>query len=348
LQAPSDGHNAKKKKVHRKKWVEEVKNEMLLSRLDCNDKDGAYESELQKDGDFLRLKLYKMFTKSWMVIDPDSALYWRWNCLIIFLVLFSSVSFPISLSFGLVTDGGITYLIELVFLLDVLINFHMVSWKEILISSKRIHPHSCPFLVKGYFDAKKNEVEMEIARVRHNYLHGWFFIELIGSVPVEMIIAVADGSCSKQALEVFRQLHLLKMCRICRLRHLKLVKDVEFRAGLPPSMVSVHHTLSVHARLTRHLSTQVRLTKLLFAFLVILHWVACSYWAIVRSEGFRDSNDHDENFWIPVRLSLICRVFSRAYCKILYTSPRSTNMHPSTHSTALLFTGQPLHLLATI
>ena len=64
LQAPSDGHNAKKKKVHRKKWVEEVKNEMLLSRLDCNDKDGAYESELQKDGDFLRLKLYKMFTKS--------------------------------------------------------------------------------------------------------------------------------------------------------------------------------------------------------------------------------------------------------------------------------------------
>jgi hypothetical protein len=92
--------------------------------------------------------------------------------------------------------------------------------------------------------------------------------------------ATIFSSCSKHTLRILHALHLLKICRLMRVLHLKSVKDFEYKSNLGPSTV--------------------RLCKLVFAFLLVIHWVACAYWAIVLTEGFRMGNDHDENFWLPV------------------------------------------------
>jgi hypothetical protein len=43
-----------------------------------------------------------------------------------------------------------TYVVEMVFLVDIVVNFHT-----------------------GYVDMKKCEVETDLARIRHYYLHRW-------------------------------------------------------------------------------------------------------------------------------------------------------------------------------
>jgi hypothetical protein len=104
-------------------------------------------------------------------LDPNYK-YSKWSYLILLGVLYSSVTFPgthcrlpllltlqashthslvlISFGFEAKTHDAVAYVLEVIFLLDLPINFHT-----------------------GFFDAKKCEVETNLARIRYNYLSKW-------------------------------------------------------------------------------------------------------------------------------------------------------------------------------
>jgi voltage-gated potassium channel len=257
-----------KKHSRRALQMQAEMNERTLAKADGGSKAvvakkaiGTQENRFVSHVREFRSRIHKFCTRTWMVVDGGSAFYWRWCLLVLGCVMFSSVVFPVLLGFGYETTGAGTFVVEFVFMVDLLISFHA-----------------------SYFDPKKCQQETDLVRIRHHYLHGWFAYDLLGSFPVQFIASAATASggscCSEHTLSTLKMLHLLKVLRVLSAVNGSLIQAV-LRGNLAPSMV--------------------RLFKLLCIFFVILHWVACAYWAIVMTEGFRQTNGHDSNFWIPVR-----------------------------------------------
>jgi potassium voltage-gated channel Eag-related subfamily H protein 7 len=177
--------------------------------------------------------------------------------MILTLVLYSSVSVPVRLAFGIEDDSGFmlgfAFFLEIIFLVDIGVNFR-----------------TC------YFDTSKCELESNIHRIREHYFYGWFGMDLLSSVPIEMISAISHSN--NKNLAIIKTLRLLKLFRLVRLMHLNAIKDLEYKGYLPPSLV--------------------RLFKLVFVFLLITHLVACAYWAQARTAD-RWSTDHTS--WLPLQ-----------------------------------------------
>jgi hypothetical protein len=193
------------------------------------------------------------------VINPDSRVYWFWNALILLLVFWSSISVPVRLAFEVEGGGfvvGFSYFMELCFILDIVVNFFT-----------------------GYWDVSQGEVIVDVAAIRKHYLHGWFIVDVLSSIPVEMITS-GHTSQATNDVALLKILRLLKMFRLVRLLHLKALKDLEYQGYLPPSMI--------------------RLFKLVFAFLLATHLVACGYWAVaLEQESFWDGSGDAEDMWVP-------------------------------------------------
>jgi CRP-like cAMP-binding protein len=191
--------------------------------------------------------------------------------MILLLVLYSSVSVPVRIAFAVDSDSGfmlgLAFFFEIIFLFDIAVNFR-----------------TC------YFDTSKCELESNIRMIRQHYLRGWFTMDLLSSIPIEILTAMtsSDKNGSK-SLGILKILRLLKLFRLVRLMHLNAIKDLEYRGYLPPSLV--------------------RLFKLIFVFLLITHLVACAYWAQARVE-ISKWND-DTSGWLPLEKYAQASLFSQ-------------------------------------
>jgi hypothetical protein len=187
-------------------------------KMDDGGKAAVAEKAIVTQENRFRSRIHKFCTRTWMVVDGVSAFYWRWCLLVLVCVMFSSVVFPVLLGFGYETTGAGTFVVEFVFMVDLLISFHA-----------------------SYFDPKKCEQETDLVRIRHHYLHGWFAYDLLGSFPVQFVASAATSSggscCSEHTLSTLKMLHLLK---VFRLMH---AKDLQLRGNLTPSMVRLFKLL---------------------------------------------------------------------------------------------------------
>jgi hypothetical protein len=164
--------------------------------------------------------------RDWLAIDPNSPRYWGWNFLILVLVLYSAVSVPVGLAFDVRLTGlglGFAYFLELVFLCDLIINFHT-----------------------GYFEENKRELEMRCALIRRHYLRGWFGVDLLSSVPTEAISSVVDTG----NLSIMKILRLLKLFRLVRLLRLNSFTDSKIQGYVPPSLVRLGKLIFVFLLIT--------------------------------------------------------------------------------------------------
>eukprot|EP00937_MAST-01D_sp_MAST-1D-sp2_P000608 g608.t1 len=176
------------------------------------------------------------------VIHPDTKQLRSWNGLMFACVCYSAIAVPLVMGFQInrsVFQQWIDGLIELWFLADIGLNFHT-----------------------GYVDPHTTDIVLDLHKIRRHYLTGWFLIDTAGSVPVEIITAVAGSVDDLMFLKVLR---LTKVFRLVRLMRLRLLDDMENQGWVNPSLM--------------------RLVKLVGSFLLIIHFITCAYWGVVVLEG---------------------------------------------------------------
>lgn len=111
----------------------------------------------------------------------------------------------------------------------------------------------------GFMDSH-HDVVAEPHAIAQRYLRSWLLVDALASVPVELL-RVCFGVAPGSFMQFFR---LCKTCRLFRLQS-KGLSSIEQRLRLNPRMT--------------------RLWKIVGMFLLIIHFIACSYWAVARAEG---------------------------------------------------------------
>jgi len=143
------------------------------------------------------------FARAWAwaseVIDPDNMWKFRWDLVMVVCTLYSLFMTPFQLSFGEVGPlGGVDIAMDVAFVIDLVLQ-------------------SRTSFVKGM-----HEIEMDGWVVFKRYLMGWFFVDAVAAVPVELIIAItnvldAGDSVPSRGLQLMRLLRFTRLLRVSRL-----------------------------------------------------------------------------------------------------------------------------------
>jgi CRP-like cAMP-binding protein len=174
-----------------------------------------------------------------LAFKPESRYAFWWNVGTMFWVMQAAFIVPTRLGFDSVPNGftlSLDYISELWFLTDIFISCHM-----------------------GYLDPDSGETVLSAPLIKRRYLHGWFSLDCISSVPVTFLILVYKGFETYNFLKVLR---LAKIFRLIKLLKLPTLQDLEESGRINPSML--------------------RFAKLLFIFLFLVHFISCGFWAVVR------------------------------------------------------------------
>eukprot|EP00325_Prymnesiales_sp_UTEX-LB-985_P002743 CAMPEP_0174702914 /NCGR_PEP_ID=MMETSP1094-20130205/7044_1 /TAXON_ID=156173 /ORGANISM="Chrysochromulina brevifilum, Strain UTEX LB 985" /LENGTH=637 /DNA_ID=CAMNT_0015900769 /DNA_START=52 /DNA_END=1965 /DNA_ORIENTATION=+ len=155
----------------------------------------------------VELQIKKNLWKNHRLFPPDHIFVRTWFSCLMVLVMYNAVYIPIELCFEeqLGKKHGahiaIDFLVDGIFLCDIVINFRTVYYNE------------------------DQEMVLDVKMIKRRYLKGWFALDLFASLPYDVIgyIAGADASANLGALG------LLKLPRLLRLA--KLLKKLDQLSG---------------------------------------------------------------------------------------------------------------------
>ena len=194
-----------------------------------------------------------------LLIHPDT--FWRawWDIMMLFLVIYYAIVTPINIFF----DSSpfdilvLEILFNSFFVIDIVLQF-FTSFKH------TTGPNA------GRLEASHRVVVIK-------YLKSWFIIDLVASIPIDLIVGIRKGESS--GFTINRLLKLLRSVKLMRiLRMSRLWKRMLLRAKINPSVV--------------------RLAKLFGFLLVEWHWIGCLYWGIAIAEGFKPNGEYET--WTPL------------------------------------------------
>mmetsp|Transcript_67834 Transcript_67834/g.187535 ORF Transcript_67834/g.187535 Transcript_67834/m.187535 type:complete len:669 (-) Transcript_67834:904-2910(-) len=158
-----------------------------------------------------------------------------WDLFLAVLTVLVVLFIPVKMGFDWKLNGSpliVERTIDYIFLFDVCLNFRT-----------------------SYEDEDTNEEVTNSRKIAMRYLKGWFWIDLISSIPFPESDEI-DPNMAK-SLKFVRVLRILKLARVVRLMRL----DLDF--------------------LTQYINPFVlRLYKLLLIFFVVQHFLACIYWKV--------------------------------------------------------------------
>jgi len=135
------------------------------------------------------------------LLFPLGTLKFRWDWLVLLLILYSSVAVPFRLGMGHPADDFWWYLemgISLAFITDIVFNFNT-----------------------AYVDG--DQLVLDKTMIRDNYLRTWFAVDLLSSVPVELIdllvisLLGGDDNDEVQSHLSLRMLRAMRLFRLLRL-----------------------------------------------------------------------------------------------------------------------------------
>jgi hypothetical protein len=112
------------------------------------------------------------------VLLPDDPIKRFWNVLMIFLLIYVATVVPFVICFSETNTTGImTYaeifdiIVDCLFLIDIFINF-----------------------ISAYEDTQTGLPIISLKRISINYLTGWFALDLVAVLPVQIIEQMLQGS----------------------------------------------------------------------------------------------------------------------------------------------------------
>eukprot|EP00929_Paragymnodinium_shiwhaense_P106796 TRINITY_DN7250_c0_g1_i1.p1 TRINITY_DN7250_c0_g1~~TRINITY_DN7250_c0_g1_i1.p1 ORF type:complete len:794 (+),score=142.87 TRINITY_DN7250_c0_g1_i1:95-2476(+) len=232
-------------------FVEDSQNAKLLVDL----KNKYQELRMNSDSSIAKRTTSKSRSGARWMLRPDSRARCFWDAILMALCCYLVVSLPFLVAFdayiGDATMTGLDSLhlcIDLLFLFDVIINFRtgMTIGLQLVMQ---------PRLVAVY------------------YVKGWFFIDLLSSIPFEEV--------TQGAVPTFRPLKLLKLAKLARiLRFLKPLQEIQETLLDEFSGASRLRSMLAHCNV-------VLLTAL------ICHWLACGMAIADRGwlQNYQDVND---------------------------------------------------------
>lgn len=200
------------------------------------------------------------------VIFPNSRWILYWDLIILFLIMFCAVYVPFQIG---ITDGQLVYqagyaflvftFINIIFIFDTAINFYRV-----------------------YFDNRGRPV-INGNRIKMHYLKGWFVIDLLACLPVDIIYRFINTNIGG-GINVMAFVNMLRVFRLLR----------------------AYRIVQTNARLLRmRLRSQQPLLQLAFVmgvFLMFAHWGGCmySFVALVEAGSFKEKDlmDPDKQNWL--------------------------------------------------
>jgi len=198
-----------------------------------------------------------------LILTPGTVRSSMWQWLIIFTTLLSIAFAPIDIAFSLSsTDEGIKILLLLfdcLFMVDMVFEFRT-----------------------SFFDDKLDVLVKNPALICQRYLQNGFAIDLVGTIPFEIILVSSDLG-EQWALHALKFINLLRISKMFRLA-------------------------STEPRITRareRMGTAGQQVVALTAWLVwFFHVLGCIYWVIVRAEfesfaGEDLARELSENDWLP-------------------------------------------------
>lgn len=136
------------------------------------------------------------------VLRPQSPIRLGWDLVTLFLLLYIAIATPFQIGFSVDATGFVFYLEKLVdvfFITDLMLNFRT-----------------------GYVSANGEEV-LRPCQIAKHYLCGWFWIDLMSSIPFDFIFAGLNDLRSAKMLKAGRVVKALRVVRLTKLvRFLKL------------------------------------------------------------------------------------------------------------------------------
>jgi hypothetical protein len=199
------------------------------------------------------------------IAHPDSSIAIAWHILMMFCAIISAATVPFRLGFEV--DGGsvavssqsqvLDVVMEVCFMLDIAFNCFLC-----------------------YDDADTQHLITHPKQIRMNYLQGWALLDVISSIPVELVAVATDTIAVSGNLAVIKPLRLCKIFRLFRLLHLRALDHMEAKGVLNLSLL--------------------RLLKLVFSFLFVLHFMSCAYWGIAVHQCLDGDGDGvTDSPWCP-------------------------------------------------
>lgn len=152
--------------------------------------------------------LLRRLNSNW-IVDPHSNMMRYWDVVTFAALTFTAIVTPVEVAFtGSTTpskNGRITHeigiftlnrIVDMVFLVDIVLQFFVAFYDETMGS----------MLIKSHW------------AIRKRYMRGWFSIDLISSIPFDVLGLINSGKKNKvlQFLKTLRLLRLLKLARVIR------------------------------------------------------------------------------------------------------------------------------------
>lgn len=138
---------------------------------------------------------------------------------------------------------GIEWFLDIIFIVDIPLNF-----------------------LTNYVDANDVTINSQ-STIIHNYVSGFFFIDVISSVPLERMGVGAIGSLSKVA-KAFRIMKFAKMLRISKLG--RLIPQVQSQLEIRNSTLAI--------------------IKFCFIIFFSAHWLGSAYFILARAQDFSEES----------------------------------------------------------
>jgi CRP-like cAMP-binding protein/voltage-gated potassium channel Kch len=203
-----------------------------------------------------------------MVIDPNSSGRVYWDLFVGLLIIVSVTAIPVRIGFSVTLEKTSFAFIfdcftDLLFFIDICLNFNT-----------------------GYLDEMELLVTDRKLIVAH-YLRGWFPIDLVSTVPIDLIaegIMGSGGGSNLASLKLVRIIRMFRLLKLARLKKLaKIWKKMTQSLDLNPAAL--------------------KLLKLLFSILFLSHIMCCFWYFLGNPEciAAEDPCVEPPRTWVTVR-----------------------------------------------
>jgi len=104
----------------------------------------------------------------------------------------------------------------------------------------------------------------------YEYLQGWFTVDFLSSVPINLMVPGNSGAANSNAL--LRALKLIKLIKLSRMMRLgRLVAKVQDQLQIKFSFLMIY--------------------KFLFMFIIAVHWLGCAFYFFTSMESDGDQDE---------------------------------------------------------
>ena len=192
----------------------------------------------------------------------------NWDLLVMLLALYNCITIPYTVAFDPDVTTAYNFwerVLDVLFALDLVLAFRTTF----------THP-------KTGFEVSNNKT------VAINYIvSGRFFVDLMASIPLELLVEAFDPNASSSTLKLFGLLKLVRLLRLGRIIRFMKFKS-EFKIG-------------------------IRLVQLLMFMFMLVHWIACLLYLMVKNPGSWVPPTNGDNDTLFYEMSM-----GEQYCVMFY------------------------------